>query len=87
MTTTIQIGGQLLDSHYNKPSTLQLWISGTDMAGNPFNSEENSASNPLAEIPIHHRSDCFFRPSDIQYSPPCEQNSGEVIQITIMAKI
>ena len=57
------------------------------MAGNPFNSEENSASNPLAEIPIHHRRAIVsLVPSDIQYSPPGEQNSGEVIQITIMAK-
>ena len=87
LTTTIQIGGLLLDSHYTKPSTLQLWISGTDMAGNPFDLEENSASNPLAEIPIHYRKAVVsLTASDIQYSPPGEQNSGEVIQITIVAK-
>ncbi len=87
LSTTIQVGGQLLDSHYTKPSTLQLWITGTDMAGNPFNLDENSVSTPLAEIPIHHRRAIVsLAPSDIQYSPPGEQNSGEVIQITIMAK-
>jgi len=87
LSGTIQIGALLLDSHYGKPSTLQLWITGTDMVGNEIESEDNSPSEPLAEIPIHHRHAIVaISASDIQYSPAGEQNSGEVIQITIVTR-
>jgi len=87
LSGTIQIGALLLDTHYSKPSTLQLWISGTDMAGNEIDADENSPSNPLAEVPIHHRKAIVaISASDIQYSPSGEQNSEEVIQITIVVR-
>jgi len=87
LSGTIQIGAMLLDSHYSKPSTLQFWITGSDMAGNQIEVEGNSASEPLAEVPIHHRHAIVaISASDIQYSPAGEQNSEEVIQITIVVR-
>ena len=87
MTGLIQIGDMLPDSHYSKPSTLQLWIVGADMAGNSIDSESNSEVTPLAQVPIHHRHAIVeISASDVQYSPSGEQNSGEVIQITIIAR-
>ncbi len=87
MRGSIQLGSLLLDSHYSKPSTLELWITGTDMAGNQIDSGDNSATNPLAEVPIHYRHAVVaISPSDIQYNPAAEQNSGEIIQITIVAR-
>ena len=57
------------------------------MAGNQIELEGNSPSDPLAEIPIHHRRAIVaISPTDIQYSPAGEQNSGEVIQITIVTR-
>ena len=83
----IQVGAYLLDTHYSKPSTLQFWITGSDMAENPIDANGNSPSEPLAEIPIHFRHPIIdINPSDIQYGPSGEQNSGELIDIIIVVR-
>ncbi len=87
MIGSIRIGDLLSDSHYSKPSELHLWISGSDLAGNLLSSEGNSQSDPLAKVPIHYRRAIVeINTSDIQYAPSGEQNSGEKILITILAR-
>jgi len=87
VVANLNLHQHLPDSHFEKPSSLRVWITGSDMAGNAFDLAGNSEASPFARWDIHHRRAVpQIGPSDVTYSPSGSQNVNELITISVVVR-